>query len=81
VRVVVGLNLYMLVVFGINKLVDGNYMFIMHKPETPSLIDVLGPWPWYILSLEAIGLIICFLLYLPFAIKDWVATRAKVQAT
>jgi uncharacterized membrane protein YwaF len=48
----------------------------MHPPETPSLIDLLGPWPWYILSLEAIGLVTCVILYLPFAIKDWLARRA-----
>ena len=76
-RVAVGLNLYMLVVFGINTLVGGNYMFIMHKPETPSLIDVLGPWPWYILSLEGVGLLVCLLLYLPFALKDWGASKSK----
>jgi hypothetical integral membrane protein (TIGR02206 family) len=70
-RLVVWLNVYMVCVFMLNLLVGSNYLFIAHKPETASLIDALGPWPWYILSLEAIGLAICLLLYMPFAIRDW----------
>ena len=76
-RLIVWLNVYMATVFVINQLIGSNYLFIARKPETASLIDVLGPWPWYILSLEAIGLAICLLLYLPFAIKDW---RASVRS-
>jgi len=52
---------------------ESNYMFIAHKPDTPSLLDVLGPWPWYILSAEAVGLAVGLLLYLPFALRDWKA--------
>jgi hypothetical integral membrane protein (TIGR02206 family) len=63
-------NLYMLVVGAINSLIGSNYLFIMHKPETASLLDLLGPWPWYILVMELIALALCMLLYLPFAIKD-----------
>jgi len=75
VRVLVLGNLYMIVIFGINMVLGSNYLFIARKPDTPSLIDVLGPWPWYILSLEAIAAVLCFLLYLPFAMRD-----RKVQA-
>jgi uncharacterized membrane protein YwaF len=46
-------------------------MFIAHKPETASLMDMLGPWPWYILSLELVGLAVSLLLYSPFGLKDW----------
>jgi hypothetical integral membrane protein (TIGR02206 family) len=70
-RVLVWANIYMLVVGVINWLIGSNYLFIAHKPATASLIDVLGPWPFYILSLEAIGIVFCLLLYLPFAIRDW----------
>ncbi len=69
-RVAVGANLYMLFVGVVNWLIGSNYLFIAHKPETPSLIDALGPWPWYILGLEAIGLLTCLILYTPFAIRD-----------
>lgn len=65
------LNVYTFFVFLVNLLVDGNYMFIMHKPTSASLLDVLGPWPWYILSLEIIALVSFFVLLSPFLIfKD-----------
>jgi hypothetical integral membrane protein (TIGR02206 family) len=60
------LNLYMIFIFLINNVVDGNYLYISKKPVNPSIIDYLGPWPWYILSLEAIAFITFFLLYIPF---------------
>jgi uncharacterized membrane protein YwaF len=34
-------------------------------------LDVLAPWPWYIIELEVVGFLILFLLYVPFLIKDW----------
>jgi hypothetical integral membrane protein (TIGR02206 family) len=70
-RVAVGTNIYMLAVFGINMLIGSNYLFIARKPPTTSLLDVLAPWPWYILELEVIGAVVCLLLYLPFAIAGW----------
>ena len=79
-RVAVAMNLYMLAVFFINSLLGSNYLYIMHKPETASLMDALGPWPWYILSIEAIGVAICLLLYLPFFLKDLSAKRLKPAA-
>jgi hypothetical integral membrane protein (TIGR02206 family) len=69
-RVMVGGILYMILVYGINSLVGSNYLFIMHKPETPSLIDLLGPWPIYILGLFGIALLEFTILYLPFFVKD-----------
>jgi hypothetical integral membrane protein (TIGR02206 family) len=69
-RVFIWGNIYMLFVGVINTLLGSNYLYIAHKPATASLIDVLGPWPWYILSLEAVGLALCLLLYLPFLVKD-----------
>lgn len=69
-RVFIGMNIYMIVIFIFNQLTGSNYLFIAHKPETASLMDILPPWPWYILYLEAIGLVLCLLLYLPYALKD-----------
>jgi hypothetical integral membrane protein (TIGR02206 family) len=69
-KVFLGLNIYMILVEGVNFLIGSNYLFVAHKPETPSLIDMLGPWPLYILSLEGIGILMCCILYTPFLIKD-----------
>lgn len=60
-------NLYALLIMPINALTNGNYLFLSRKPSTGSIMDLLGPWPWYILSLEALALVIFILLYLPFA--------------
>jgi hypothetical integral membrane protein (TIGR02206 family) len=77
-RVAVVGNLYMLLVAAINALIGSNYLFIAHKPETASLLDVLPPWPWYILYIEGIGLVAMVLFYLPFAVRDWRARRLAV---
>jgi hypothetical integral membrane protein (TIGR02206 family) len=64
------LNGYTFVIFIVNFLIDGNYMYISEKPINPSLIDYLGPWPWYILSLEVIALLTFVTLYLPFSLNS-----------
>jgi hypothetical integral membrane protein (TIGR02206 family) len=76
-RVLVGANLYMGGVFILNMLLGSNYLFIARKPDTASLMDLLGPWPWYILSLEVLGVAMCLLLYLPFAIRDRQTARLE----
>jgi len=37
-------------------LTGGNYMFLREKPERASLLDLMGPRPWYILSTAVLGL-------------------------
>lgn len=75
-RVFIGMNIYILVIFFLNQAIGSNYMYVAHKPETASLMDVMPAWPWYILWLEAIGLLNCLVLYIPFMIKD---LRMKAQ--
>ena len=77
-RVMLITNLYMGVIFVINKLIGSNYLYVAHKPPGPTLLDALPAWPWYLLYMEAIGLMIFLLLYLPFAIQDW-RQKARVS--
>ncbi len=49
----------------VNRSLDTNFGFSMHPPDNPSLIDHLGPWPWYLVSMQAIAIVIFFLLALP----------------
>lgn len=76
-RVAIGINLYMIPVYFFNDAVGSNYLMINGKPATASLLDILPPWPIYIIYMELIGLVNCLLLYLPFIVKDW---RAKIGA-
>jgi hypothetical integral membrane protein (TIGR02206 family) len=74
-RVFIWTNIYMVFIFFLNLAIGSNYLFIAYKPNFPTLLDMLAPWPWYILELEAIGFAIFFVLYIPFLIKDWRAKR------
>ncbi len=69
-RVMVWLNIYAVIVTGINVLIGSNYLYTLHKPNTASLMDVLGPWPLYLIWIELIALLFCSLLYLPWIIND-----------
>jgi hypothetical integral membrane protein (TIGR02206 family) len=69
-RVIVGTMAYMAAVTVVNVAVGGNYMFTLHKPPTASVLDALGPWPWYLVPMIALGILNCVILYLPFAWLD-----------
>ena len=70
VKVVVVANIYMVIIFFVNRAIGSNYLMINAKPSVKSIMDVMPPWPWYLIYVEIIGIISCLLLYLPFAIKD-----------
>ncbi|HEY7947710.1 MAG TPA: TIGR02206 family membrane protein [Acidimicrobiales bacterium] len=51
-------------------LVDGlsgaNYMFLRRPPANWTLLRLLGPWPWYMLSASAVALVLFTALDAPF---------------
>ncbi|NEY71853.1 TIGR02206 family membrane protein [Bacillus mesophilus] len=69
-RALIVLNILAIFVFFVNKWTGGNYMFLARKPSNPSLLDYLGPYPYYILTLEAAAVFFFTLLYLPFWLKE-----------
>lgn len=75
-RVFVIANVYMVAIFFLNRWIGSDYLFVNGKPATTSILDLLPPWPYYIIYMELLGLVTCLLLYLPFYIKD---RRAHLQ--
>ena len=49
-----------------NALTGGNYLFLRERPQTASLLDYLGPWPWYIIASALLALALFAILDLPF---------------
>lgn len=57
---------YMLVVYVLNGRLDANYGFLNAKPPVETLFDYMGPYPWYLVTLQLIAFTLYFLLLLPF---------------
>lgn len=80
-RVIIGVNIYAAIIFPINRILGTNFLFINGKPATASLLDALPAWPTYIIYMEAIGMIVFILLYLPFIVKDLNEKHKKQNQT
>jgi len=57
---------YLAVAMTANHLLGSNFAFASRPPDNPSLIDHLGPWPWYLVAMQAIAVTFFLLLTLPF---------------
>ena len=64
-----------------NALTGGNYMFLRERPETASLLDYLGSWPWYILSAALLTVALLAILDLPFRRRRSTARQPTMSGT
>jgi len=53
---------YLAFALTVNSQLGTNFAFASRPPQNPSLIDHLGPWPGYLVSMQAIALVLFLLL-------------------
>lgn len=56
---------YMVSMLVINPLLGTNFGFVIHAPTNGSVLDLLGPWPWYLFLMQIPALFLLFLAGLP----------------
>lgn len=66
IKTMVILNIIFPFIFVLNILIQGNYMFLREKPINGSLLDFIGPYPWYILSMEVVAFTLFLITWLVF---------------
>jgi hypothetical integral membrane protein (TIGR02206 family) len=74
-RMMIAVNVYGLVALSLDLAFGWNYGYLLYKPAQSSLLDYMGPWPWYLIAIEAIGLVSFWLLGLPWKILDYLRAR------
>lgn len=66
-----------IVLYLVNLLIDGNYMYLMEKPDGDTAFNLFGEHPWYLLNILLFGVPILFhVFYIPFLIRDFVQKKA-----
>lgn len=67
IRVLVFTNVVMIPVGVVDWVFDANYMYLRESPVTDSPF-ISGAWPWYILKMEGVALVMMMILELPMII-------------
>jgi hypothetical integral membrane protein (TIGR02206 family) len=66
---------YVAFVGAIDAVAGTDYMYLRSKPPSPTLLDYLGPWPWYLVSASLLGIFLFLVLDAPFR-----ALRGRTRA-
>jgi len=59
-------NAYALLAGLIDVVTGENYLYLRTKPSQPTILDVMGPWPWYILAADVVAFALFWVLMVPF---------------
>ncbi|MEC9485434.1 MAG: TIGR02206 family membrane protein [Candidatus Izemoplasma sp.] len=77
----VSLMLIAIILYIINIITGGNYMYLMEKPAPGTLFDAFGPYPIYIVQILCFGIPFFFhLFYIPFFIRDFRMSNTRQNA-
>ncbi len=70
-RVVVITSGFVAVVCIIDLATGSNYMYLRSKPLSPTLLDLMGSWPWYLVSAALFGVFLLLILDAPFRLSGY----------
>jgi hypothetical integral membrane protein (TIGR02206 family) len=69
---------YVVIALAVNTLTGGNYGFLSHKPPTHSMLDLFSDTHWlYVLEINLTGWVFFAVLYLPWAVADFLRPRKE----
>jgi len=61
---------YAAFVGAVDAVTGADYMYLRAKPVTPTALDLMGPWPWYILEAAGLAVVLFAILDLPFRLRQ-----------
>ena len=70
---VLGTIVFTVFSMGVNFLLKANYNYLSEKPEVASILDYMGPWPWYIAVVYFLMFLLFLLAFLPYLLKKRVS--------
>ena len=66
-RVFTATAIYAVGVWFVDLATNGNYLFLRYLPPTRTALDYMGPWPWYLITVTVLAIVVMNALYMPFA--------------
>ena len=54
--------IYMAITIAVNFLINQNYGFLRAKPDFPSMLDYMGAYPYYLITLQVVAFSVYYLL-------------------
>jgi hypothetical integral membrane protein (TIGR02206 family) len=61
---------YAALVGAVDAVTGADYMYLRSKPPTPTPLDLMGPWPWYVFWAALLGVVLFAILDAPFRLRQ-----------